>query len=104
MKVSGRKVRLIVLLMMICAVVCVGSQPVQAQSVSPGSLSFGVPTGSTTSAQESVTFSVTGEGSVTVGTVNITGPNLGDFAIATDGCSGKSLTPPAACAVGWMRN
>jgi hypothetical protein len=108
MKAFEWKLRLIAPSLMICGLIGVGGQPAQAQTVtvSPGSLSFGVPTGSTASAQESVTFSVTGaESSVTLNTVNIvpgTNAVAGDFAIVTDGCSGKMLTAPAACMVGVM--
>jgi hypothetical protein len=101
MKASEMKLRLIASFVLICGAVGGAAQPAQAQSatvtVSPTSLSFGVPTVGSTSAVESVTFSVTGSGSVTVGTV---ARDNADFTIATDSCSGATLTAPAACTVG----
>jgi hypothetical protein len=101
MKASGMKLRLIASFVLMCGAVGAGLQPAQAQSatvtVSPTSLSFGVPSVGSTSAVESVTFSITGNGSVTVGTV---ARDNADFTIATDACSGTTLTAPAACVVG----
>jgi hypothetical protein len=101
MKVLELKVRLIAPLMLICALIGVSAQPALAQSptltVSPNSLSFGVPNIGSTSAAQSVTFSATGAGSVTLGTVTRDNP---DFTIATDSCSGVTLKAPAACTVG----
>src|SRR6202023_1640484 len=95
-------VRLIVLLMMICGWIEIGTSSAVAQSatvtVSPGSLSFGVPSVGSTSAAQAVTFSIAGgSGTVTLGTVSRDNP---DFTIATDACSGATLTSPAACTVG----
>jgi hypothetical protein len=102
MKAPVWKVRLIVLAT-VCCCAALGTQPAAAQSetVSPSSLSFGVPTGSTTSTQ-TATFSVTsseGPSSVTVSSVTISGPNGSDFTVSSDACSGATLTSPAACIV-----
>src|ERR1700730_6552515 len=101
MKVLELKVRLIAPLVLICALIGVSAQSALAQSptltVSPNSLSFGVPNIGSTSAAQSVTFSATGAGAVTLGTVPGDNP---DFTIATDSCSGVTLKAPAACTVG----
>jgi hypothetical protein len=91
-----------VLLMMICGWMGIVTQSAIAQSatvtVSPSSLSFGVPSVGSTSAAQAVTFSIAGgSGMVTLGTVSRDNP---DFTIATDACSGAKLTAPAACTVG----
>jgi hypothetical protein len=82
----------------------VGSVQVSAPAVSiaPTSGSFGtVTTGSTSSA---TTFAVTNSGSGTLtfgaGASTVTGTNAGDFAVATDTCSGSSVPVGATCAVG----
>jgi hypothetical protein len=102
MKACRLKVRLIMLVAAVCSLAGLGAGVAQAQSVtvSPTTLTFALPNGVTSSAQQTATFSVTGEGSVTVGTVGISGTNAGDFAIASDGCSGQKLTAPTACFVG----
>jgi hypothetical protein len=101
MKASEMRLRLVASAVLLCGAIAGAAQPARAQSatvtVSPASLSFGVPSVGSTSAVESVTFSITGSGSVTVGTVSRDNP---DFTIATDACSGATLTAPAACAVG----
>ena len=101
MKTSGIKLRLIASCVLMCGSIGVATQPAQAQSptltVSPTRLTFGVPSIGSTSAVESVTFSATDTGSVTLGTVSRDNP---DFTIATDACSGATLTAPAACTVG----
>jgi hypothetical protein len=101
MKASEIKLRLIASFVLICGAFGGAVQPTRAQSptltVSPTRLTFGVPSIGSTSAVESVTFSVTGSGSVTVGTVASSNP---DFTSATDACSGATLTAPAACTVG----
>jgi len=82
----------------------IGSVQVTAPAVSiaPTSGSFGtVTTGSTSSA---TTFAVTNSGSGTLtfgaGASTVTGTNAGDFAVATDTCSGSSVPVGATCAVG----
>jgi uncharacterized repeat protein (TIGR01451 family) len=98
MKSFAVNLRLLAVVAAVCCVMGVGAAEAQAQavSVSPSSLTFGVPTGSTVSAPETVTFAVTGAGSVTLGTVN---RSNADFAIATDNCSGMTLTAPGSCTV-----
>lgn len=80
----------------------------QTVSVSPGDLSFGVPTGTTVavppstfpaSAPDNVIVNITGEGSVTFGTVAKSGTNAGDFVIDGDSCSGMTITAPNTCQV-----
>jgi hypothetical protein len=47
------------------------------------------------------TFTVNNTGSASVGplTVTLSGTNVGDFPIGTDGCSGKSVAAAASCAI-----
>jgi hypothetical protein len=101
MKACKIRVRLITLVAAVCCMAA-GARADESTTitVSPSTLSFGVPTGSTTSAQDTAVFSVTGSGSVILGTVNITGTNQSDFVITSDACSGQTLTAPAACIVG----
>jgi hypothetical protein len=95
-------VRSITLVAAVCCLAGLGvGASAQVVTVSPNHLSFGVPTGSTTSVQETATFSFTsseGSPTVTVGAVNISGTT--DFIITADACSGKTLTAPGACTVG----
>ena len=75
MKMSELKVRLIALIAATCCSIGIGARSASAQTVtlspSSRSLSFGVPTGSTTSAPQAVTISVGGSGSVTVSNIAI---------------------------------
>jgi uncharacterized repeat protein (TIGR01451 family) len=98
MKSFAVNLRLLALVAGLCCVMGVGTAEAQAPtaSLSPSSLTFGVPTGSTVSAPETVTFAVTGAGSVTLGTVN---SSNADFAIATDNCTGMTVTAPGSCTV-----
>lgn len=72
------------------------TQSVQAQAtvtVSPTSLSFGVPTGSTVSAPQTVTVSATGTGTVTVSVPASAGP----YTTSSNTCSTLTLPPAASC-------
>jgi uncharacterized repeat protein (TIGR01451 family) len=62
-------------------------------TASPSSLAFGVPTGSTTSAPQTVTVVATG-GSATIGTLSVSGAGF-SIQSGTDACSGTTLAPPA---------
>jgi hypothetical protein len=106
MKMSELKVRLIALIAATCCSIGIGARSASAQTVavspSSRSLSFGVPTGSTTSAPQAVTISVSGSGSVTVSNIGITvvnatttGPN--DF-METNTCA-NPIAAPGSCAI-----
>jgi uncharacterized repeat protein (TIGR01451 family) len=106
MKVFESKVRLVAQLVVICSLIGIApgralgqaTQPIV--TVSPSHLSFALPTGSTPpTAAQTVTFSVTGSGTVNGIAASITGTPSGDFVIATDNCTGATLTAPAACTV-----
>jgi hypothetical protein len=87
---------LALLAMALCATVARGQiAEGPTATVSPASAAFGVPTGSTVSAPQTVTVIASG-GAVTVQTVGIAGS--GDFTIATgtDGCTGQTLAAPAS--------
>ena len=109
MNVFESKVRFVAQLVVICSLIGIGPGRVKGQAtqptvaVSPSHLSFALPTGSTPpTAAETVTFSATGSGTVTGITASITanqGTPSGDFVIATDNCTGATLTAPAACTV-----
>jgi uncharacterized repeat protein (TIGR01451 family) len=101
MKSLAITVRSIALLAVGCCLLGIGTQSADAQTVtvSPARLTFGVPTGSTVSAPETVTFTFTGgqgPASVTLDPVTIT---TGDFTIATDSCSNKTIASPGSCSV-----
>ena len=85
------------LLALVTVVFCSGlSANAQSVTVSPGNLSFGVPTGSTVSAAEPVYISVRGSGNtLTVSGVSIVGTT--DFA-QTNTCSG-TISAPGSCTV-----
>ena len=74
----------------------------QSVSVSPGDLSFGVPTGTTpaSSAPDSVTVNITGSGTVmfTSVTVGAPGTKPADFVIEGNSCTG-TITSPSTCQV-----
>ncbi len=82
-------------------VLCCGvAANAQSVTVSPGNLSFGVPTGSTVSAAEAVNFSVSGTGNtLTVTSIAITPNNAAtganDFA-QTNTCS-TTISAPGSC-------
>lgn len=102
MKSLGISLRLIFVFSLVLLVLGLAPQGSLAQtpsiSVSPSSLSFGIPTGSPggVSAPQTVTVSITGSGSVTFGPAGITGASA--FAIAGNSCAG-TLTAPTTCDV-----
>ncbi len=67
--------------------------------VSPLQLDFGNIAVGTTSAVQTVTFTNTGTGSITVPPINLAGPNPGDFLIQTDGCSNATLSAGQSCQI-----
>lgn len=79
-----------------------GSQPPPV-SVSPGNLAFGVPTGSTTSAPETATVSITATSSspISFGTASVSQSGSvnysGDFAVSGSSCNGQTYTSAATC-------
>jgi hypothetical protein len=86
-----------------CCVLCLAGQAAHAQTVSfsPSNLSFGTPAASTPSAPQIETISVTGSGTVQLGTLDISGPDLGDFS-ATTNCptaNNGQVTAPFSCTV-----
>lgn len=60
-----------------------------------GSVNIGL-----TSAEQTVTFGNTGATNLVMGTIAIAGTNPADFAVRSDGCSGRTLVPADSCAVG----
>lgn len=72
-----------------------GGQP--AVGFSPGSLSFGNRNVGTTSTAQSVTLTNSGDGTLNITSIFITGPNAGDFA-QTNTC-GTSVAAGANCAI-----
>jgi hypothetical protein len=99
MKAWTMKVRLIALIAATCCSIGIGARSVSAQTVTVSptseSLSFGVPTGSTTSAPQAVTVSVSGSGSVTVSNINIAGTS--DFA-QSNTCA-NPISAPGSCVI-----
>jgi hypothetical protein len=73
--------------------------PAPDVSVIPGSLGFGsVQLGTATSGRV-VKVTSTGDAPVSVSAVGLGGANPGDFLIATDDCTGRTLSPGAYCTV-----
>ena len=77
------------------------SAPAPVASLSPTSLTFGPQAQGTTSADQSVTVTNSGNANLTfaAGAVTISGPNKADFAISADSCSGQSVTAGNTCSV-----
>ena len=100
MKAWKMNVRSIALIGMVCCCLAAtvrGQESAATVTVSPGNLSFGVPTGGTVSAPQTVTISVGGSGSVTVSGIGFMGTNAGEFS-QTNNC-GSPLGAPASCAI-----
>lgn len=71
-----------------------------AVAVSPKSLSYGIVTPGTTTAARRVTVTSTGTRDISsVSGVTVSGANAGDFAVATDTCTGNPLPYGATCTV-----
>jgi YVTN family beta-propeller protein len=73
-------------------------QPAVA-TFSASSMNFGAQTIRTTSPQQSVTLTNTGDGILVFDGVRIVGPNLGDFVLASNTCA-QSLAPGGSCSIG----
>lgn len=103
MKLFGNAVRLTLsccVLLLVLSAAAPGTFG-QTVTVSPTDLSFGVPTGTPSpyqSAPDNVTVNITGSGSVTFSGVTVSGPNLADFAVTGNTCTG-TLTAPTTCQV-----
>ncbi len=65
-------------------------------SVSPASVGFGGQIVNTTSSAQTITLSNTGNASLTISAIGVSGPNAGDFAIATSGTTCSTSTAVAA--------
>jgi len=75
-----------------------GLTPIPAVCASANALSFGSVTVGFTSAAKSVTITNCGTAALVISnSATITGANAGDFAIATDLCSGNSISPGGTC-------
>jgi hypothetical protein len=106
MKSLGSTLRLVAPIFLLACLFIFSGQLAQAQglpvaSASPGSLSFGVPTGSTTGAQLSLTLNFTGPASDIVDSISIIGTNATDFT-QTNTCGplmSTFVTLPASCTV-----
>ena len=68
-------------------------------TVSPTALSFPDTSTGSTSVGQTITLSNSSASSVTLGAVGVSGPNAGDFAIASNSC-GASLAGTGNCAIG----
>ena len=98
--------RVAVCLLLLCTLLAGGhvtlaqTQTVSISPAPPAVLAFGVPTGSTKSAEQLVSISVTGSGSVFLSGFSITDNT--DFTISSNTCpiSPSSLNAPGSCAVG----
>lgn len=66
-------------------------------SAVPAALAFGTVTDGTTSSSQIITVTNSTASSITLSAESITGPNMGDFAIASTNC-GSSLSVYASCA------
>ncbi|MFZ0383144.1 MAG: choice-of-anchor D domain-containing protein [Solirubrobacteraceae bacterium] len=75
----------------------IGVTTVVAQVTS--SLSFGNEPYEQTTGAQTVTVSSQGSAPLTVQPATLEGPDAGDFAIASDGCSGETVTPRSSCSI-----
>ena len=66
-------------------------------TVDPSTFAFGNQLVGTTSAVQTVTLSNTGNGSLTINSIAVAGPNVGDF--AQSGTCGSSLGPGGSCLI-----
>ncbi|HEX9697697.1 MAG TPA: choice-of-anchor D domain-containing protein [Actinomycetota bacterium] len=71
-----------------------------AAGVSPSTLAFGTVQVATQSASQTITVTNTGQGTLLIGTVTITGTNAGDFVKTSDACTGASRTAGQSCTIG----
>ena len=68
-------------------------------SITPNPVDFGSAIVGGASVRRTATITSTGNIDAAVGTMSISGADAGDFSIATDGCSGRTLKPGTNCAV-----
>ena len=66
----------------------------------PSPLTFAKQIVGTTSGTENFSVTNTGSANLTVSSVGLSGTNVGDFSVISDGCSGEVLTPNQNCVVG----
>jgi subtilisin family serine protease len=76
-----------------------GTAPAPQVSLSPPNLSFGDQVVSTTSSAQPLTVTNTGTATLTISSVSVVGANPGDFAKASDGCSGVNVAPNNNCVI-----
>jgi hypothetical protein len=103
MKTSRFRLAVITAVLFLAAI-GISAQSLHAQtvSISPGELSFGIPTGTPPplSSTETITVNLTGSGPVTLGGFSITGGTYaGDFTFNGNSCL-SPLTAPTTCTVG----
>lgn len=67
--------------------------------LSPLQLNFGDVAVGTTSTVQTVTLTNTGSGSIAVPNIFLAGPNIADFLIQTDGCSGQTIPSGGTCTI-----
>jgi hypothetical protein len=101
MKAWKMNVRLVALVATVCCCMTANTKAQENSgttvTVSPGNLSFGVPTGATISAPQTVNISIGGSGSVTVSNIGFSGANANEFS-QTNTCGG-ALAAPTSCAI-----
>ena len=73
--------------------------PIPIVSLSSTKMSFGNQILNTSSAAQGVTLSNTGTATLTINSVSLVGTNPGDFAKASDGCSGVNVAPNNNCVI-----
>ncbi len=81
------------------AVALTGTGATPQVSFNPTSVNFGNQTVAITSAAQSVTVTNTGQASLHITSVSITGTNAADFAKTADTCTGATVAANATCAV-----
>lgn len=102
--VIGKMVGLALAFLLVCvSSMRVVAEPAEASSsvsVSPGEVSFGIPTGTPAplTSTQPVTVSILGSGPVTLSTFAIAGTYAGDFSIAGNTCS-STQTAPTTCQI-----
>jgi trimeric autotransporter adhesin len=76
----------------------VQNQPKTQATISPAFVAFETQPVGTSAPPQSITVANSGNASITISTVSISGSNKSDFQ-ESDNCSGETLTPGGACAV-----
>jgi hypothetical protein len=70
-----------------------------AVTMAPGAFDFGAATSGTRSPAQTFVVRNDGDGAVEMGSVSIVGPNLGQFQVTGDECTGVALGPAGKCLV-----